>query len=104
MRTLTWNHRVKEPERQERRVAKKRGGVRQPGSGSGWLHPDDVLDPEYRWEMKQTAGKSISLKLEDWEVLRKSAILSGRKPAMHIQIGKRRLIVLDESDDRGPLA
>jgi hypothetical protein len=100
----TWNHRVKGPEQQERRVAKKRGGVRQPGSGSGWLHTDDVLDTEYRCEMKQTEGKSISIKLEDWEVLRKSAIVSGRKPAMHIQIGKRRLVVLDEGDDRSPLA
>ena len=89
---------MKEWERQEHRVAKRTGGRRQPGSGSGWLHRNDVKDDNYLREMKQTDGKSISIKLEDWEQLRKNAIMSGRKPAMHLQIGKRRLIVLDEDD------
>ena len=89
---------MKEWERQEHRVAKRTGGKRQPGSGSGWLHPNDVKDDEYLREMKQTEGKSISIKLEDWEKLRRNAIMSGRKPAMHLQIGKRRLVVFDEGD------
>ena len=88
-------------EKQERRVAKLRGGRRQPGSGSGWLHQNDVKDDEYLWEMKGTEGrKSIIVKLEDWEKVRTNAITSGRKPAMHLQIGKRRLVVLDEGDER----
>jgi hypothetical protein len=92
---------VKPWEQQERRVAKLRGGRRQPGSGSGWLHQNDVKDDEYLWEMKGTAGrKSIIVKLEDWEKVRTNAITSGRKPAMHLQIGKRRLVVLDEGDER----
>lgn len=94
---------MKGPERQERRVAKKVGGTRQSGSGSGWLHEDDVLSEEYRWEMKQTEGKSISIKLSDWEELRARSLQTGRKPAMHLQIGKRKLIVLDEGDDRSPI-
>ena len=89
---------MKEWERQEQRVAKRTGGKRQPGSGSGWLHSNDVKDDEYLREMKQTEGKSISIKLEDWEKLRRNAIMTGRKPAMHLQIGKRRLIVFDEGD------
>jgi hypothetical protein len=90
---------VKPWEQQERRVAKLRGGRRQPGSGSGWLHQNDVKDDEYLWEMKGTEGrKSIIVKLEDWEKLRRNAILSGRKPAMHLQLGTRRLVVLDEGD------
>jgi hypothetical protein len=92
---------VKPWEQQERRVAKLRGGRRQPGSGSGWLHQNDVKDDEYLWEMKGTEGrKSIIVKLEDWEKVRTNAITSGRKPAMHLQIGKRRLVVLDEGDER----
>jgi len=92
---------VKAWEQQESRVAKARGGKRQPGSGSGWLHQNDVKDDEYLWEMKGTeGGKSVSLKLSDWEKLRSNAILGGRKPAMHVQIGRRRLVILDEGDDR----
>ena len=85
-------------------MAKRTNGQRQPGSGSGWLHPNDVRSDEYLWEMKLTDGKSISIKLEDWEKLRRNAILTGRKPGMHIQIGTRRLVVLDEGDDRSPLS
>jgi hypothetical protein len=60
-----------------------------------------VKDDEYLWEMKGTEGrKSIIVKLEDWEKVRTNAITSGRKPAMHLQIGKRRLVVLDEGDER----
>ena len=53
--------------RQEKRIAKETGGKRQPGSGSGWLHQNDVKDPQFLREMKQTDGKSISIKGEDWE-------------------------------------
>lgn len=95
---------MKEWERQERRVAKKVSGKRQPGSGSGWLHQNDVKSDEYLWELKQTDGKSISIKAEDWEKVRRNALMSGRKAAMHLQIGKYRLVVLDEGDDRSPLA
>lgn len=92
---------MKRWERQENRVARLRGGRRQPGSGSGWLHQNDVKDDEYLWEMKGTEGrKSLIIKLEDWEKLRRNAILSGRKPAMHIELGHRRMVLLDESDDR----
>lgn len=88
-------------ERQERRVAKLRGGRRQPGSGSGWLHQNDVKDDEYLWEMKGTEGRrQIIVRLEDWEKVRTNAINTGRKPAMHLQMGNRRLVVLDEGDDR----
>jgi hypothetical protein len=89
---------VKEWEQQEKRLARKTGGRRQSGSGSGWLHPNDVKTDDILWEAKSTDGKSISLNLEDWEKLRKNAIMSGRKPGMHLRIGKRRLVVFDEDD------
>ena len=83
---------------QEKRVAKRTGGKQQPGSGSGWIHPNDVLDDKHLWEMKATNGKSISIKLADWEKVRRNALSIGRWPAMHLQIGRRRLVVLDESE------
>jgi hypothetical protein len=86
------------PRRQEERVARKTGGRRQPGSGSGWLHPNDVRDDERLWEMKQTGKKQITVRLADWEKLRRNALLMGRTPIMHLEMGGRRLVVLDEGD------
>lgn len=91
-------------EKQERKVARRRGGTQQAGSGSGWRKPNDVLDDEYLWEMKSTDGKSISIKREDWEKVRRNALGSGRKPVMHLRLGPHHLVVLDEGDDRSPLA
>ena len=88
------------PKEQELRLARKMSGRRQPGSGSGWLHQNDVKSDEYLWECKQTEGKSLSIKAEDVEKVRRNALSSGRKWAMHLQIGKRRMVLLDESDDR----
>lgn len=84
--------------KQEKRLAKKAEGRRQPGSGSGWLHPNDVRTDDMLWEAKATDAQSFTLKLADWEKLRANAIKTGRKPAMHIRIGKRRLVVFDEDD------
>lgn len=86
---------MSEWQRQERRIAKKTGGKQQPGSGSGWLHPNDVKSDEYLHEAKQGA-KSVTIKEKDWEKVRRNAILMGRQPLMHIQIGKRRLVLHDE--------
>jgi len=93
---------VKEWERQERRVVKRRGGRQQPGSGSGWRRPNDVRESKVLWEMKQTAKRTISVNLTDWEKLRSNALLSGRMPAMHLALGTgskvRRLVVISEDD------
>jgi hypothetical protein len=88
---------VSEWERQEKRIAKRYGGKRQPGSGNGWLHQNDVKGDEILHEAKYGA-KMVTVKGEDWEKVRKNAILSGRRPVMHIQIGKRHLILHDEDD------
>lgn len=82
--------------RQEKRIAKATGGKRQPGSGSGWLHKQDVKDERFLREMKQTSGKSISIKREDWDQLRANALSTGRTPLIHIQLGPRRLVLHDE--------
>jgi hypothetical protein len=89
---------VKEWEKQERRVVKRRGGRRTPGSGSGWRLPNDVRESKVLWEMKQTGNKQITVKLEDWDKVRSNALLSGKMPAMHLQIGTRRLVVISEDD------
>lgn len=93
---------MKEWQKQERRVAKRRGGRQRPGSGSGWRLPNDVREAKVLWEMKQTAKRQITVKLDDWDKLRTNAILSGVMPAMHLELGigskARRLVVISEDD------
>jgi hypothetical protein len=93
---------VKAWQQQERRVVKRRGGRQQPGSGSGWRKPNDVRESRVLWEMKKTANKTISVNLTDWDKVRSNALLSGRMPAMHLELGTgsklRRLVVISEDD------
>jgi hypothetical protein len=86
---------------QERRVAKRRNGKRTRGSGSSWRNKSDVVEKDVRWEMKSTGEKSISVTSAMWLKIRKEAMLSGRMPALHLQIGHTnptRLVVISEDD------
>lgn len=91
---------MKEWEKEERRLARRRGGVRQPGSGSGWRRRNDVREATILWEQKTTGNRQYTIKEDDWENLRKNALLEGLIPMLHITLGakKRRLIVLEEGD------
>lgn len=85
--------------RQEQAVATRRGGTRNPGSGSGWRRHNDVREHHVLWEMKNTGAKSMTLRAEDLENLRRNAILSGKMPAFSIQIGGgRRWVIISEDD------
>ncbi len=88
----------KRSQKQEKRVAKKVGGTTNAGSGSGWRRQNDVREDGILWEMKRTDGKSISINLKDWEKLYMNAWSEDRMPAMHLEIGNRRFVVLDEND------
>lgn len=85
-------------DKQEKDTAKAFGGKVQPGSGSGWLHRQDVKADGYLIEDKRTGNKSISIKTSDWEQLRKEAILSDRVPIMEIELGGRKYAMLLRDD------
>lgn len=60
--------------KQEKRVAEREGGRRQPASGALPEHKGDVRVPRrYRGECKTTKAKSYSVKLADLEKLEKQA-------------------------------
>ena len=40
----------------------------------------------------------VSIHLKDWEKLRTNALMEDRMPAMHLEIGNRRFVVLSEDD------
>jgi Holliday junction resolvase len=95
---------VKEWEKEERRLARRRGGVRQPGSGSSWRRRNDVREGTVLWEQKTTANRQFTIKEDDWENLRVHALTEGLIPALHITLGKRkrRLVLIEEGDfDQG---
>jgi len=86
-------------EKQEKGIAKRRGGVPTRGSGSGWRQRNDVREGRsILWEAKYTAGESISVKRSVWLDLRKNAILGGAMPALDIQIGELGLVVISRDD------
>ena len=89
---------MKDWERQEKSVAKRRGGSRSGGSGSGWRRRNDVREDTVLWEMKGTGKKQITIKASDLEGVRANAMLQGRIPAMHIEIDGRRWVVISEDD------
>ena len=91
---------MKEWEREERRLARRRGGAQTGGSGSGWRRRNDVREEGILWEQKTTGKTQYTIKESDWENLRKNATLDGLIPMMHITLGtkKRRLIVIEEGD------
>jgi Holliday junction resolvase len=88
-------------QRQEKSIAKRTGGSRNAGSGNGWQRKHDVRSGGREgvlWEMKRTAKKSISIKADDLESLRKIAWSEGRSPMFHFELGGRGYIILEEHD------
>jgi hypothetical protein len=97
---------VKEWERQETALAKRRGGRKTKGSGNGWVQRHDVHETDIMWEAKQTDAASYSLKLATWKALKKNATLAGQMPAMALRIQGVDLVVMsqDDFDERFPKA
>jgi hypothetical protein len=91
---------VKEWQREEKRLARRRQGTINAGSGSGWRRRNDVREGSMLWEQKTTGNRQYTIKEDDWEKLRQHALQDGRTPALHITLGKkkRRLILIEEGD------
>ena len=88
----------KRADRQERGIARRLGGRQQPRSGAGPWRKHDVDQGDFLIEAKYTDAKSLSIKLADWEILRKRARTEGKLPMYCIEIGGRRLLVAEEGD------
>lgn len=92
---------MKEWEKEERRLARRRGGVQTGGSGSGWRRRNDVREGRRMlWEQKTTVNRTYTLSEDTWEDVRHNALMDGFTPALHITLGKkkRRLILIEEDD------
>jgi len=83
---------------QEKRIAKRTGGSRNAGSGNGWIRKHDVTSDGVLWEMKTTNKRTLTLKVDDLESLRREAWALGSRPMMHLELGGRSYVLMEESD------
>jgi hypothetical protein len=84
--------------RQEERVARDYGGRRNPGSGSGWVHKNDVRAHGYSFELKTTTKTSYTLRLQDLLDAEANALLDGgREMVFMIEFNGRAYAVISEA-------
>lgn len=72
--------------KQERRLGKKVGGRRQPGSGSFEWAKGDVRSEELMVSAKRTKHQSISITVDMLQEVEQLAIVRGLAPAMAIEL------------------
>jgi hypothetical protein len=84
---------------QERRLAKRSGSRLHGGSGSG-SQRNDMHNEDDVYECKTVlwGKRQITLKLDDLKLVERTAVQSGRRPVLHIDLAGRRYVVLTEED------
>lgn len=90
----------KDSRKQERALARERGGFVNSGSGNGWVRKSDVRTEEELWEAKITSAKSFSLKDADLSKNKDYALVDGRIPLFLIQFlgSGNEWVVIDKED------
>lgn len=90
--------------RQEKDTAKRYAGRTTPGSGSGWLHRNDVRSDEFLIENKRTDNeRSITIKADDLRQLRINATRLDKVGIMEIYLGGHNYVILHSDDFAGYL-
>lgn len=97
--TLRENHN-KRSKIQELRGAAAYGGVRSPGSGSGWIRKADVRTDDLLIEFKTTTKDSFTLKASDLNKIFEQALIDDKMPVFEIEFAERGVtcVVLDKED------
>lgn len=84
---------------QEKRLeAKHAGGQRSAASGAFWSRKGDVRTDMFLIEAKATAKKSMSIKKEWLEKIRREAIMESRMPLLVVEIDGLSCVMLLEDD------
>jgi hypothetical protein len=96
------DRRRKLSQRQERETAARYGGRQQAGSGSGWLHRNDVRSDEFLIENKRTDNeRSITIKADDLRQLRINATRLDRIGILEFYLGGHNYVILHTDDFAG---
>lgn len=80
--------------KQEKDWAMLRGGKVNAGSGNGWRHKNDVREEKYSHELKYTAKKQFTLKLDDLLTAEKNALADGKDMTFVINMGGRNWVLM----------
>jgi hypothetical protein len=96
--------RLKASRKQEEETAKAYDGRRQPGSGSGWVHRNDVRSDRFLIEDKRTDNeRSITIKADDLRELRINATRLDKVGVLEFYLGGHNYVVLHRDDFSGYL-
>ena len=99
---MTLSPRIKRSRKQEQDSAKVHGGRTQPGSGSGWVHRNDVRSDQLLVENKRTDNdRSITIKADDLRQLRVNATRLDRIGVLEFHLGGHDYIILHRDDFTG---
>lgn len=89
---------TKKWKRQEKNLARRTNGSQQSGSGNGPWRKGDVRLEDYLIEAKRTDRASWTFKASEWETIRHHALMEGRTPAIHLELGGRSFYIIEEGD------
>lgn len=93
------SEKLRRSQAQEQRFAKATGARLSPRSGARWDRKNDSRTEQFLFENKRTDNRrSITLKADDLEKLRKHAIVEGRTGALQFDLNGRSYVVLAEVD------
>lgn len=76
---------TKDSQKQERALAREKGGTVNAGSGNQWLRKGDVRTASELWELKITSAKSYSLKDAELQKNINQALIDGRTPIFLVE-------------------
>lgn len=93
------SRRLRASRKQEKETAKVFDGRQQPGSGSGWVHRNDVRSERFLIEDKRTDNeRSITIKADDLRRLRINAARIDRVGVLEFYLGGHNYVVLHRDD------
>lgn len=92
------DERIKRSRQQEKRGAKKLGGVVQPRSGAGWKRKGDVRTATSGVEFKRTGKQQITIKAADLRKIEIEASVEGRDTLFGFEVGGRDYWILSDAE------
>jgi hypothetical protein len=91
--------RIRRSQQQEKRVAKRYKARQHGGSGTSAFYRNDSHNEAELIECKRTDNtRYIRLDVEELDALARRAYAKGKRPVMHVEIGGREFVVLQEPD------
>jgi hypothetical protein len=92
------DRRIKASRTQEKRLARKVGGITTAGSGAGWAVKNDVRNNKWSIECKTTASSRYTLTHADLANAERNALLDMRQMAFVVEIHGRNWVVISEEN------